>query len=184
MNPRRMVSALVATVVAAVLAAPLSAVALNSSSSWAISSNPLIESSYSSHGYGYGSWKITRTSDGTKSYATGYLKVGATDDYDVYYSMKSQFNSGRCVNGFSLGVDIFGTGGAFGMNYSCTEAFYNSSGWSESTKVPYTTYTRRTAHRDVDPTASIGRARIHVCLGVPWRIDPCTGYNYSGADTY
>lgn len=166
------------------LGMPASAMALDKASSWATSSNPLIETSYSSSGYGQGTWRISRTSDGTKSLSTGYLKVKAADDYDAYYSMRSQYNAGRCNSGFSLGLDIVGTGGAFGVNYSCTEAFYNYGGAAESPKVGQTVWTSAKASADVDPSANIGRARVQVCLGVPFRIDPCTGYNYTGADTY
>jgi hypothetical protein len=35
-----------------------------------------------------------------------------------------------------------------------------------------------------DLRATIMRERVRECLDIPWRTDPCTGFNYSGADTY
>lgn len=172
----------VAVAVVALVSWPGMAFALEKPSSWAKSSNPLIAQYQTVKAYAYGTFKTTATSNGLMARANGSMKA-SNKSYPAYYILVSQSNAGRCQAGFNLGVDIVGTGGAFGLNYSCTQSFYDwdteetrhttSSAWDP-------TYTQT----DVDDRANVMRGKVKACVQVPLQTDPCTGFGISGADSY
>lgn len=173
-----------AAAAAIALLAPTSAWALDKASTWATSSNPLVATGYGSAASGYGSFKVTRTSTGTVALAYGYNKVRNADNHKAYFAMQAQSNAGSCLSGTSLGFDFLGTGGSYGVSYSCTQPFYNHGGVVQSGHTSSSSWSYSTAKTAVNQNATVMRGLVKECLDVPWRSDPCTGYNYSGADTY
>ena len=176
--------AVVGTAVGLAALAPTSAWALDKASTWATSGNPLIANAYGSSATGYGSFKVTRTSNGTVARAFGYNKIRNVDNHKAYFELQAQSNAGVCQSGYSLAVDILGTGGAFGQSYSCTQSFYDFGGLIESGHTSSSTFVYSTADKVVDSTANVMRGRVRECVDVPLRPDTCTGFNYSGADSY
>ena len=166
------------------LTAP-SASAIDHTTDWAKKSLPLsVKAKQGSTGYGYGVWRVTRTSDGTKGFATGTLKINNVDDHSVHYDLVVQANAGYCVSGLSLGVDFRGTGGSLGANFSCTKAFYDyktgvsSKSYSKTWERPH--YARAAVH----PDGSVARGKARVVVAIPFAPDARTGWNFTGADTY
>jgi hypothetical protein len=166
------------------LAVPATAYAKDKPSDWATSGTPLAASGYGSTATGYGNFRVTNTSNGTTARAAGYNKVRNADNHKAFFDMQPQSNAGRCAAGTSLGIDILGTGGAFGKSYSCTQAFYDKGDKKQSKHTSSSTFVYTTADVDADGNANIMRAKVRECLDVPWRSDPCTGWGISGADTY
>lgn len=175
-----------ALILLAILSAP-AANALNVSSNWRPSSNPLVTTSNSRTTYSYGTFRVADLPGGDFARASGYVRTASSSGgYRAYYIAQFQSNSGRCVSGSSLAVDFFGTGGAFGIDYSCTRQFYNWGGERESNRTPYATWVGVYAeHEDgTDPYATIMRARVKGCIDIPLASDVCTAFATSGPDTY
>lgn len=174
-----------ALLVASSLMFPAATWALNNASTWAREKNPLYARGYGSTGHGYGFWSVVRTGDGTVSRATGttFLDFNA-DNHRIFFSTQSQSNAGRCRAGTSLAFDFMGTGGAYGESYSCTQDFFDYESEVQSEHHQRRLGKAGVTASAVNPNGSVMRARVKVCLDIPWRPDPCSGWNFSGADRY
>lgn len=167
------------------LAMPAAAFARDKPSDWAPSGTPLVATGYGSTSTGYGTFRVTNTSNGLVARSGGYNKIRNVDDHKAYFYMQAQSNAGRCSAGFSLGIDIVGSGGAYGKNYSCTQSFYDTGDTKASGHTSSSTYTYSSADVAADDKANIMRGKVKQCVDVPFRSDPCiSGWGISGADTY
>ncbi len=167
------------------LALPATAYAKDKPSDWAPQSTPLVATGYGSTSSGYGTFRVTNTSNGTVARAGGYNKLRQADDHKAYFFMQPQSNAGRCNAGFSLGVDIVGSGGAYGKSYSCTQSFYDKGDTKASAHTSSSSFTYSAADVAADTKASIMRGNVKQCVDVPFRSDKCTtNFAISGPDTY
>jgi hypothetical protein len=127
-------------------------------------------SGYGSTGYGYGSFKVTNypmNGSGTRAEVHGRIRINNADNHRVYLTNNFQSNAGNCV----------------APTYtSCSQSWYHHA-TVDSTKVQDSSYRNTYPSVAADSGASYMRARVKVCLDIPWRTDPCTGYYNSDGDS-
>ena len=158
--------------------------AINTNSYWNSKSVPLKVTGHGSTAKAYGFVKVFHSSNGTKLGSYGYNTFTDADNHRAYTHAISQFNAGTCSthtatvaykgvqvssssNCWAQFADATVLGRADGLNYT-TSAWVSLPGRS----VP--------VHRGADQ----GRARVRLCIDIPWRSDPCTGYSYSATDSW
>lgn len=161
-----------------------SAAAMDTTTDWATSRNPLVAKGKGSTGKAYGVWRVTRTSDGTKGFATGSLKIDNADDHRVFYDLVVQANAGYCLSGLNLAVDFVKVGGALGVNFSCTQAFYDYKTGASSRTYSKTWERPHYARADVHPGGSAARGKVRAVIDIPHMSDSRSGWNFTGVDTY
>ncbi|GAB1640189.1 hypothetical protein [Krasilnikovia sp. MM14-A1259] len=135
---------------------------------WNSSSAPLTVKGYGSTAKGYGKWRVVDNSQGTRSYTSGYYWYANADNHKKYGAMVSQSNAGVC----------------YAPQYtSCTAAYYNA-GSAESTHSNVTGGQWLDFSTAAAFNGNYARAAEQVCLDVPFRSDPCSGYTYTQGEPY
>jgi hypothetical protein len=149
---------------------PGASFALDQVRTWNSESKPLVEKSYGSTGKAYGKWKVTQTSDGTKSRAYGYSRLSVQGrNHEVYLDLDTHLNSGYCAQASKY--------------MSCTKQyFYHES--DEGTHHARNSWYYNTAQTGVKGSADYARAGMATCLDIPIRPDTCSGRTYTEGDKY
>jgi len=142
--------------------------AIDTLRSWNSSTTPLTASGYGSTGYGYGQWKVSTGTDGTKSRLYANIKLNNADNHTVYAKLKTQSNAGSC----------------FAPDYtSCVATWYHYAS-SDSSHYNGSVYKQYVTRTDVNPSGDYARAIVNVCLDIPWRSDIYSGDSYTKGDWY
>lgn len=131
-------------------------------------SKPLTVVGYGSTGYGYGDWKVSTGSDGTRSRLSGYQRLNDSDNHKVYMGLETWVNAGACVSGDLL---------------DCTQAYY----YYASTTTSHTNssaYVNKKATTGLTAAADYARAAVRVSLDIPWRTDQHGGWAYTDGNKY
>ncbi|MFC8600354.1 hypothetical protein [Isoptericola sp. NPDC057191] len=186
LRPRQRLRLIVAAALAVVTLVPISASAVDDTSTWASRKHPLIATygrTTIDKGYGYGWFSAHRTNDGLKAYPRGYVRASRNHGRHTYFSALIQYNTGRCSTGTSLGVTFAGVGGSFGNSYSCTKKFFSKEHLNSGT-VNVRRWVKKKRTHDVDVDSSAARAQVKVCLQIKVHPDKCTGYTPTGADKW
>jgi hypothetical protein len=171
-----------ATVAGAALAAP--AQAYNHYGYWNQSSSPLVKSGYGSTAKAYGKSKIFNGSDGTKLYNYAWNKFTDADNHRAYLTGVSQWNSGSCRNS-GVGVTIYGV--SVNSSTNCSATYFDGKKFDRANGLNHTNNTwTAMPTRTAAPTngSDRGRAKVKLCIDIPFRTDPCTGDSISAFDTY
>lgn len=87
-------------------------------------------------------------------------------------------------SGLNLAVDYKGSGGALGVNFSCTKAFYDYESGASSRTYSKTWERPHYARAAVHPDGSVARGKVRAVIDIPSRTDVRSGWNFTGADTY
>lgn len=172
----------VATAAGASLAAP--AQAYNHYEYWNKSSSPLVKSGYGSTAKAYGKSRIFNGSDGTKIYNYAWNKFTDADNHRAYLEGTSEWNAGSCRN-YSATVTIYAV--AVASSTSCSREYYDGANFSRANGLNYTksSWTAMPTRGAAPNSGSDrGRAKVKLCIDIPWRTDPCTGYSMRGFDTF
>lgn len=167
---------------------PISTHALNKSTHWARSYNPLIAQGYNSKAWAYGDFRVARTSSGTKNDVKGKVRVKNADNHKGFLTVEFQANSGRCITGSSVNLGFMGSQAGGGATWTCDRQFHKDKTITTSRvsvgKGITGPYVNSNGSAAVNHNGTTSRAAVKACLDIPWRKDVCTGWNYSGIDTY
>lgn len=174
----------VGVAVAATLGGSVAANAINSAGTWNSQSSPLSVTHYSSKAWAAGSAYISNGSNGTRIYNQGTHKFTDADNHRPYLTATSEWNAGSCRD---VTPTVQYRGVSVGGSTSCAREFYDGKDFARADGVAYTT-SKWTAfpNKSAAPNAGSdrGRAKVQLCIDVPWRADKCTGASYSTADSF
>jgi len=133
---------------------------------WNSDSNTLKVDGYGSHAQAYGQWRLADGSNGTRSWLDARTYYTNADNHKVYDTLTTQTNCKSTPDGTSCGTYL---------NLASKETeHYNVAG---SWKWLY-------ASTEVDGISNSARAKVAVCIDVPWQTDPCSGASYAGPSSY
>jgi hypothetical protein len=136
---------------------------------WNSKSSPLTVTGYGSTGWGYGTWKASTSTDGTRSRLAATLKYSNADNHKVFAKLNTWVNAGVCITAGYL---------------DCTASYYPY--WSADTPRHNVAGVWKTmyASTQLDPGADYARGVIQVKLDIPWRGDPGSGYTFTNGMKY
>jgi hypothetical protein len=159
------------------------AFAYNTASYWNTSGTPLETSSYGSTAKAYGYIKIYNGSNGTRLYSYAWNKFTDADNHRAYIQGVSQFNAGTCR---ALTATVTYKGVSVASSASCSQQFYDYSEFrSDGLNYTRNVWTQMpNKNTGVHSGADRGRARVKLCIDIPWRTDSCTGQSYSASDSW
>ena len=158
--------------------------AYNTAGSWNTSASPLKVTGYGSTAQAYGSAWIYNGSSGTRVYTSANYKFTDGDNHQPFLEGTSEWNAGTC--GLE-GVTVQVKGVAVGASATCAAVFYDGQNFSRvnGSTSNVTAWTALGSMSAAPNSGSDrGRAVVRLCLDIPLRYDPCTGYSYSPADTF
>ncbi len=144
------------------------AYALGEVRAWNSPSAPLMVSGYGSAGYGYGTWKASTGSDGTRSRLSANLRIRNTDNHMVFAKLTTQTNAGYC----------------FQPEYTSCSASYFTYASSTTGRYAGSTYKSFGASTGVNASGNYVRGLVNVQLDIPWRDDPSSGTTYTQPEAY
>ncbi len=182
----RCATAINAVAVLTVFAQYAKAWAIETSTARAPSSTPMYKTADKGTGSADGNWRLANKGSGLQSISSGYAKINNADNHKVYIRMITQSNAGTCKsNSTSYSYDYRGTVSSSSQSYSCTQPYFDYEGSKAGDHMNKATGTVMNApYTSVDTRGSKARALIQVCLDIPVRSDPCTGWASTAADSY
>lgn len=130
---------------------------------WNSESNPLKVTGYGSTVYGYGQWRVTDGSGGTRSYLDARLWYSNADNHKKYADLETQ------------------------TNVTPAGAISTSFFPYENRETPHSNVTSKTWHYANTGIHSWGdkaRAAIRLCIDIPLRSDPCSGKTLTASTNY
>ncbi|WP_223874317.1 hypothetical protein [Salinispora mooreana] len=130
---------------------------------WQSESNPLKVSGYGSTVYGYGQWRVTDNSSGTRSFLDARLWYSNADNHKKYAELETQANVTPA--------------GAISAQF-----FPHAIKATPSSN--YTSKTWNYVNTSVHSWGTKARAAVVVCLDIPNRFDPCSGESITGSTNY
>lgn len=169
----RRVSRVIGGVIAGVLACSVTVVsnasAINTYRYWYNDRNPLtVYDDGHAQGAGFGQWRVTHTSSGTKSVAFAYVKdYWPTGNY-IYLEHQVQSNAGIC---------------SAPQYTSCNQPYYDgqkgSSSGSNSSE-----WTAQSVIVTPNLNANYARAKVRICEEQRWSPNPCSGWAVTLGDWF
>jgi hypothetical protein len=123
------------------------------------SSGNLSVSGYGSTAYARGQWRVADSSNGTRSWLDSYTSMSNADDHRKFTHFQTQ--------------SATSSGGPWSLYAESGTVHSNNENWEWLY-----------ANTGVNPSGSYARARVKVCLDIPLRSDPCSGYAVTGATSY
>lgn len=123
------------------------------------SSGSISVSGYGSTAWAYGQWRVADSSAGTRSWLDSYTWYVNADDHKKYAHFQTRVSTLP--------------GGPFNY-YAEAETSHSNQ---QSGQWLY-------ANTAVSPSHSYARAHVRVCLDIPFRTDPCSGFVITGVTSY
>lgn len=169
---------------ASILGGSVAANAIDTPGTWNSQSRPLEVTHYSSTASAAGSAYISNGSNGTRIYNRGTHKFTDADNHRPYLQATSEWNAGTCRD---MSSTVQYRGVQVGGSSTCARVFYDGANFARAEGVAYTTSTWKafpTKSARPNSGSDRGRAKVQLCIDVPWRTDKCTGHSYSTADSF
>ena len=135
---------------------------------WNSSSAPLTVTGYGSSGYGYGTWKVSTGTDGTRSRLTANLRINNADNHAVYATLTTQTNAGYCVE----------------PDYTSCTAQYFTYATQDTAHYTGASWKALTTSTGLNASGNYARGLVNVKLDIPWRTDPSSGTTFTRASAY
>ncbi|GAA2241654.1 hypothetical protein GCM10010401_13090 [Rarobacter faecitabidus] len=124
------------------------------------------------------------TSSSHDSRVNSWNKFVDADNHKAYLEATSQWNAGTCkANSYEVqykGVSVAGT-------VECARQFYSKDDFPRADGLNYTNQSwtaMPTVTAKPHEGADRGRAKVHLCIDIPLRSDPCTDASYSASDSF
>ena len=142
--------------------------ALGEVRTWNSSGTPLKVTGYGSTGYGYGTWRASTASDGTRSRLSANLRINNADNHAVFAKLTTQTNAGYC---------------AAPEYVSCTAQYFTYDD-SDTSRYSGSSYKAHNTSTGLNSSGNYARGLVTVKLDIPWRDDPSSGTSYTQPEPY
>lgn len=164
----RRISTIILLAGAIVVAGASAGYALGRVRYWNSVDKPLTVSGYGSTGWGYGSWRVSTGTDGTRSRLGAHQAISNADDHRVFVKLSTWTNAGYCLATEYL---------------QCTQQYFSYDD-SDTGRTSCYCWEYLATSTGVNAAANYARAQVRVKLDVPWRPDPDSNPTYTKGDSY